>query len=61
MPAISKGGIESIAKRMPRYVEPQIIYTAAKASNKETRVGEEAGVDMNGSANEATNLRRLGK
>jgi len=30
-PAIRNGGIVSIENRMPRYVEPQIRYSAAKA------------------------------
>src|SRR6266480_4837210 len=30
-PAIRNGGIVSMANRMPRYVEPQIRYNAAKA------------------------------
>src|SRR6266516_7568404 len=30
-PAIKNGGIVSIENRMPRYVEPQIRYSAAKA------------------------------
>jgi len=32
LPVISSGGMESIAKLMPRYVDPHTRYTAAKAA-----------------------------
>jgi hypothetical protein len=33
IPAINNGGIEEIAKRIARYVDPHIIYTATKADS----------------------------
>src|ERR671936_2724865 len=38
-PAIRNGGIDWIAKRMPRYVEPQIRYNAANAITTRNRFG----------------------
>jgi hypothetical protein len=40
MPIISSGGMVSTAYRIPRYVEPQIRYTAAKAATSPAVEGD---------------------
>ena len=45
-PAIRNGGIVSTANRMPRYVDPQMIYTAANAEAIFNREGEEDITDL---------------